>query len=230
MQQKTNESPTGPASSPGPTHRTAASAVPPPTWDNVIRILGVDPGLRVSGYAVLEFSASLSSKPPAGGAAAAPLAFLKPTIQIVEAGVIRVPAQQSLEKRLAQIKSSLDEVLNDLRPQEMALEKLYAHYERTQPAILMGHARGVLMLAAAHHGISVTGYAATAVKKTVAGHGRAPKSQMQAAVCRHLGLGKAPEPHDVADALAIALCHYFLAHSPMQMQLRGSLLSVKSKD
>ncbi|GEM_PF-294333 len=203
------------------------------SWHNPIRILGVDPGLRVTGYAVLEFGNSTMiqggvAAPGKQTSASLPFNFLNPKIKIIEAGVIRVASDQPMEKRLAQIKSSIDEVLNDLRPTEMALEKLYAHYERTQPAILMGHARGVLMLAAAHHSIEVTGYAATAVKKTVSGHGRAPKTQMQAAVCRHLGLKKPPEPHDVADALAIALCHYFLAHSPMKAQLLVGLESMKN--
>lgn len=114
-----------------------------------------------------------------------------------------------MELRLQEIKKSLDEILVECQPTVMALEQLYAHYERTQPAILMGHARGVIMLAAAERGIPVTSYSATSVKKTISGHGRAPKEQMQAAVCRHLGLKQAPEPHDVADALAIALCHLY---------------------
>jgi crossover junction endodeoxyribonuclease RuvC len=148
----------------------------------------------------------------AGGRAVAPLlspGLTKQRIRIVEAGVIRVPAGRSMELRLQELKKSLDEILAECRPSVMAIEQLYAHYERTQPAILMGHARGVIMLSAAEHEVPVTSYAATSVKKTVSGHGRAPKEQMQAAVCHHLGLKTAPEPHDVADALAIALCHLF---------------------
>ncbi len=90
----------------------------------------------------------------------------------------------------------------------MALEKLYSHYDRPTTAILMGHARGVICLAAANGGIEVADYAATQVKKTLTGNGRAPKSQMQHAIQRELGLSTLPEPADVADALAIAFCHY----------------------
>jgi crossover junction endodeoxyribonuclease RuvC len=89
----------------------------------------------------------------------------------------------------------------------LALEKLYTHYDRPTTAILMGHARGVIVLAAAQAGISVHDYASTQVKKTLTDSGRSPKSQMQAAVQRELRLATLPEPPDVADALAIALCH-----------------------
>lgn len=178
-----------------------------------VRIIGIDPALRVSGYAVIDvpaWSAETSSKD------VLPIELLKAPVKIVEAGVIRVGDAKPMEQRLLQIQRSLTEILEELKPQQMAVEKLYAHYERTQPAILMGHARGVILLAAGQQGIPVTGYAATEVKKTVAGNGRAPKTQMQAAVCRHLGLTTAPEPHDVADALAIALCHFFSSSSPLR--------------
>lgn len=178
-----------------------------------IRIIGIDPALRVSGYAVVDVPAW--STAPAGQEVL-PIQLLKAPAKIVEAGVIRVGDSKPMEQRLVQIQQSLTEILEELKPQQMAVEKLYAHYERTQPAILMGHARGVILLAAGQQGIPVTGYAATEVKKTVAGNGRAPKAQMQAAVCRHLGLTTAPEPHDVADALAIALCHYFSSSSPLR--------------
>jgi crossover junction endodeoxyribonuclease RuvC len=75
----------------------------------------------------------------------------------------------------------------------------------------MGHARGVICLAAAGVDVPVMHYAATQVKRLLTGNGRAPKSQMQLAICRELRLSKPPEPPDVADALAIALCHHFLA-------------------
>lgn len=181
------------------------------------RIIGIDPGLRVTGYAVLEWQAAPTSlgSSQAGSAKLPPIpaalvpGLTKQRIRIVEAGVVRVASGPSMELRLRELKESLDEILSDCRPQIMALEQLYAHYERTQPAILMGHARGVIMLSAAEHEVPVTSYSATSVKKTVSGHGRAPKEQMQAAVCHHLGLKTTPEPHDVADALAIALCHLF---------------------
>ena len=91
----------------------------------------------------------------------------------------------------------------------VAIEQLYSHYDRPRTAILMGHARGVIILAAAQAGIPVTSYAATQVKKTLTGHGRASKLQIQTAIQRELRLATAPEPFDISDALAIALCHYY---------------------
>lgn len=155
-----------------------------------MRILGLDPGLQITGYGVLE---STGAGP-----------------RVVEAGVIR-PGEGSaadLAPRIARLYDGLIEVINAHQPSAVAVEQLYAHYEHPRTAILMGHARGVLLLAAAQRGIPVTSYAATAVKKTVTGHGRATKEQMQAAVTRELRLTLIPEPPDVADALAIALCHY----------------------
>ena len=92
----------------------------------------------------------------------------------------------------------------------MALEELYSHYERPRTAILMGHARGVICLAAAAAKIPVLSYSATQVKRLLTGNGRAPKSQMQRAICHEFGLSAPPEPPDVADAMAIALCHHYL--------------------
>ena len=93
------------------------------------------------------------------------------------------------------------------------MEELYVHYKHPRTAILMGHARGVLYLAAAEHDIPVVSYAATRIKKAVTGSGRAGKAQVQGMVQTVLGLPDLPEPPDVADAAAAALCHInALAH------------------
>jgi crossover junction endodeoxyribonuclease RuvC len=156
-----------------------------------LRILGIDPGLNITGYAVLE--ADL------GGP------------KVIEAGVIRGKTKDSLCARLIELHDGMADVIATLQPSAMALEQLYSHYEHPRTSILMGHARGVICLAAAKAGIEVTNYSATQIKKVLTGNGRAPKSQMQAAIQRELRLPKLPEPADVADALAIALCHYYLA-------------------
>jgi crossover junction endodeoxyribonuclease RuvC len=153
-------------------------------------ILGIDPGLNTTGYGVLDCT---------GG-----------KIQLREAGVVRGKTRESLTARLVELHDGVLEVIESLRPQVMAVEQLYSHYNQPRTAILMGHARGVLCLAAAKHGIPVVHYSATQVKKVLTGSGRAPKSQMQQAIQRELKLKVTPEPHDVADALAIALCHYYL--------------------
>jgi len=162
------------------------------------RILGVDPGLNITGYGVLEVAA--------GG------------LRLCEAGVVRGKSRGSLTGRLMEIHAGVADVIASLRPTVLALEELYSHYKRPRTAILMGHARGVICLAGAQAGIPVIHYAATQVKRILTGNGRAPKSQVQRAIQLELGLADVPDPPDVADALAIALCHYHLADRPAAMR------------
>ena len=154
-------------------------------------ILGIDPGLNVTGYGVIEI----------GG--------VNP--QLVEAGVIRSVSEHSLAKRIRTIFNGVCEVIESFQPESMAIEELYSHYQRPKTAILMGHARGVICLAASQADVPIRHYAATRIKKILTGSGRAPKSQIQQAVQRELNLRQLPEPADAADALAMALCHNFLS-------------------
>jgi crossover junction endodeoxyribonuclease RuvC len=119
-------------------------------------------------------------------------------------------SKHTLSERVAVIHRGVKDVIVSFSPAVMALEELYSHYERPRTSILMGHARGVICLAAAEAEISVVSYAATRVKKLLTGNGHASKSQMQLAVQRELSLPELPEPADVADALAIALGHFYL--------------------
>ena len=153
------------------------------------RILGIDPGLNITGYGILDRTAR------------------GPKLQ--EAGVVRGGSGGELPPRLNKIHCGLDEVVSSFKPTAIAIEQLYSHYQRPRTSILMGHARGVICLVAAQHEIPVFDYAATKVKKLLTGNGRAPKTQMQQAIQRELSLGQLPEPADVADALAIALCHFY---------------------
>jgi crossover junction endodeoxyribonuclease RuvC len=153
------------------------------------RILGIDPGLNTTGYGVLA----------ASGAG----------VQLCEAGVVRGRGR-SLTERLRAIHDGVVDVIACLHPTAIALEQLYSHYKHPRTAILMGHARGVICLAAAQADIEVVHYSATQIKKVLTGSGRAPKGQIQQAVRVELALAKIPEPADVADALAIAICHYYL--------------------
>jgi crossover junction endodeoxyribonuclease RuvC len=105
--------------------------------------------------------------------------------------------------------------LDQYRPGAMVVEQLFAHYDHPRTAILMAHARGVLLLAAAQRGVPIHSYAASRIKKTITGSGRASKEQMQRTIQRELGLSRLPEPHDVADALAAALCQYYVQKRPM---------------
>jgi crossover junction endodeoxyribonuclease RuvC len=129
-----------------------------------------------------------------------------------EAGVVRSDERggsTDMAPRLRLLYDGLVEILDEYQPESMAVEQLFAHYEHPRTAILMGHARGVLLLAAGQRNIPVVSYTATRIKKTITGSGRASKEQVQRAVTRELGLASIPEPPDVADALAVALCHYY---------------------
>ncbi len=153
------------------------------------RVLGIDPGLNTTGYGVVEAS--------------------ERGIKLLEAGVVRSTAKRSLPDRVKEIHEGVAEVIANFEPHAVAIEELYSHYERPRTAILMGHARGVICLAASTANLDIHHYAATNVKKMLTGSGRAPKSQVQTAIQREFGLKQPPEPNDVADALAIALCHIF---------------------
>lgn len=151
-----------------------------------MKVLGVDPGLRTSGYAVICQAGR--------------------ELEVVDAGVIRADETLPLAERLGSIYRDIEALLAEHGPEVMAVEELYAHYKHPRTAILMGHARGLFLLAAALVGVEVVGFSATRVKKSLTGTGRASKEQMQHAIRTQLGLAEVPEPADVADALAIAMC------------------------
>jgi len=151
-----------------------------------MRILGIDPGLQVCGYAVVEMDGYAE--------------------KLVEAGVLRIDTDRELEKRLNQIADDIGSILESFEPDVLAVEELYSHYAHPRTAILMGHARGVILQKAGEAGLKVKHFAATRIKKSLTGNGRASKGQMQRSIQTVLGLNKAPEPNDVADAIAAALC------------------------
>ncbi len=178
--------------------------IPPPPlevtdqgYSEAFAILGIDPGLQITGYGVIE----VSSRGP----------------KVCEAGVIRAnddTEASDLAQRVRSLYDGIVEVIDQFHPQAVAVEQLYAHYEHPGTAILMGHARGVIFLAAAQRDLSVVSYTATRIKKTITGNGRASKDQVQRTIQRELGLAQIPDPPDVADALAVALCHYYQLKMP----------------
>jgi crossover junction endodeoxyribonuclease RuvC len=178
--------------------RHPMNAGPPTNGNPPRRILGVDPGLRITGYGVLE------------------IAPARP--KVCEAGIIRTADDDASDvaTRVRSVYKGIVEVLDQFRPEVMVVEQLYAHYDHPRTAILMAHARGAILLAAAERDLPVVSYAATRVKKTVTGSGRAAKDQVQRTIQRELGLAQLPEPPDVADALAVALCHYYQQQLPVQ--------------
>jgi len=151
-----------------------------------MRFLGIDPGLLVCGYACLEVGSDGE--------------------RLVEAGVIRTPADLALEQRLNRIAEDTSSLLKSLHPDVVAVEELYSHYAHPKTAILMGHARGVILQKCAEAAIEVKSFSATRIKKSITGNGRASKEQMQRTIQTVLCLPELPEPSDVADAIAAALC------------------------
>ncbi len=151
-----------------------------------MRILGIDPGLQVCGYAVIEANSGQE--------------------ELIEAGVFRTDGSVSLERRLAQIAEDTNSILEKFAPGIVAVEELYSHYKHPKTAILMGHARGVILQRSADAEAEVKSFAATRIKKSLTGNGHASKMQMQRAIQSMLSLAKLPEPADVADAIAVALC------------------------
>ncbi len=150
--------------------------------------MGIDPGLAATGYGVIEITGRRPS--------------------LLEAGVIRSRAKDPLEQKLLEIFNSTADVINEFAPAVVVIEELYSTYTHPRTAILMGHARGLIYVAAAGRGIPVVSYASTKIKNSLTGHGRASKEQVQRMVQHAFGLREAPSPPDVADALAVALCHH----------------------
>jgi len=150
-------------------------------------ILGIDPGLNITGYGLLECDGADK--------------------KILEAGVIRTKIKGSMEKRLCELSTGLQDIISQFEPDAVAVEDLYSHYDHPKTAIIMGHARGVVFLKAAEAGVPVYPYASTRIKNSLTGNGRATKRQMQLMIVSTFGLNEVPEPPDIADALAVALCH-----------------------
>jgi crossover junction endodeoxyribonuclease RuvC len=150
-----------------------------------LRILGVDPALRVTGYGAIE--------------------RCNGRVRLVEAGVVVPKAAGSLEERLRELHGGICEVIAQTQPRLVVIEELYTTYRNPRAALLMGHARGVLCLASAQAGVAVHSLGHARVKRALVGSGSARKEQVSAMVMRLLGLRKPPKPHDVSDALALAL-------------------------
>ncbi|HEV3204197.1 MAG TPA: crossover junction endodeoxyribonuclease RuvC, partial [Gemmataceae bacterium] len=130
-----------------------------------------------------------------------------------EAGIVRSSengTKPPMAQRVQLLYDSIVEIIRQFQPGVVVVEQLYAHYAHPRTAILMAHSRGVIFLAAAQNQLPVASYNATRIKKTITGNGRAPKEQVQRTIQRELKLRELPEPSDVADALAAALCHFYL--------------------
>ena len=152
-----------------------------------MRILGIDPGLSITGYGLIEDTGT--------------------KIKLIEAGVIRTSSDKAISDRLFKIYDGLSEVIEEFRPEILVLEKVYSHYRHPVTSILMGHARGVVCLLCGKYNLQLINYASTRLKKSIVGEGRASKRQVAGMVKTLLRLKKLPEPEDITDALALAISH-----------------------
>lgn len=154
-----------------------------------MRVLGIDPGIATTGIGIIDKCGN--------------------KIHLVYYTAILTPANTALEQRLGQLYSELCKIMDDYSPEFIAVEELFFN-TNAKTALIVGQARGVILLATHRYGLPVTSYTPVQVKMGVSGYGRADKRQIQSMVKQLLGLTSIPKPDDAADALAIAICH---AHS-----------------
>jgi crossover junction endodeoxyribonuclease RuvC len=151
-----------------------------------VRVFGIDPGSARTGYGCLDTDGSRH--------------------RLVTCGALAAPTTAALPEKLRFIHDHLLELIRSSKPDCIAIENLF-HARNVRSALVLGHARGVAVLAAVEAGLPIAEYTPAEVKVAVVGYGRAEKLQMQHMVKLLLGLDTAPSPHDAADALAIAICH-----------------------
>jgi crossover junction endodeoxyribonuclease RuvC len=152
-----------------------------------IRVLGIDPGTAVTGYGIVEMASDRDTR-------------------LVECGVIRTVVREPLAQRLATLHEGVTELIVRHQPAALALEGVF-YAKNVRTTVTLGHARGVILLAAAQAGIPVAEYTPATVKKTVVGSGRAVKGQIGFMVQKLLRLAAPPEPDDAADGVALALTY-----------------------
>lgn len=166
-----------------------------------MRILGVDPGLRTTGYGVIEVEGT--------------------SFCLIEGGVLRPNAAHSLEARLAQLHAAMLDVVRTTRPDCMVVEELWSAPKHPLTGVLLGHARGVIALAAGICDVTFEELSHVTVKRALTGNGAARKEQVKSMVCVHLGLTNPPEPDDVSDALALALVFAMRGTTPHAVMERA---------
>jgi len=157
-----------------------------------VKIFGIDPGSDRTGYGCIESSGSRH--------------------RLVACGILSAPARSTFPEKLLVIHRGLKALLERYRPECVAIENIF-YAKNVRSALKLGHARGVALLAASEAAIPVVEYSPAEIKRSVVGYGRAEKAQVQTMMKLLLGLDVAPSPHDVADALAVAICHVHTSSS-----------------
>jgi len=154
-------------------------------------ILGVDPGLNITGYGLIETQ--------------------KNTINFIDAGFIKTAPSSNILKRLNKIYNELSSLIKKYNPSVLVLEKLYSHYRHPTTACLLGHVRGIICLLSMQQGVAFYEYGSTRIKKSILGRGDASKRQIQMMVQNLLGLKQVPVCEDITDALALAIAHTYIS-------------------
>jgi crossover junction endodeoxyribonuclease RuvC len=162
-------------------------------------ILGIDPGTAIMGYGLVE-SGVVDSAPRQRASTGGD------NLRMLEYGALHTPANAPLFERLPMLYKGIMDLLAEYKPDGLALEQLFFN-RNVSTALSVGHARGVVILAAAHSSVPVSEYTPLQVKQAVVGYGRATKEQVQAMVKVLLNMDHIPRPDDAADALAVAICH-----------------------
>ncbi|WP_297789656.1 crossover junction endodeoxyribonuclease RuvC [uncultured Anaerococcus sp.] len=149
-------------------------------------ILGIDPGIAIMGYGVIEFKNN--------------------KVKVLENGVVTTSSKTKTGKRLELLYDNLHEIIKEFNPDEFAIEELFFN-ANVKTAITVGHARGVQVLCAQQNNLPIYEYTPLQIKQAITGYGRADKKQMQLTITKLLNLKEIPKPDDAADALSVALCH-----------------------
>ena len=165
-------------------------------------MLGIDPGSQVTGWGVVEGDANGSR------------------YRLVEFGAVRLNSAATFSSRLLKISRALDEVITRLKPDACAIEEAFLA-NNPKVTLKLGQVRGVALLAAETAALQIGEYSPRTIKQTVAGYGNAEKQQVQEMVRVLLSLPAMPEPHDAADALAVAICHFH--HANVTRRLAAAL-------
>lgn len=172
-----------------------------------MRVLGIDPGSQVTGWGVVEGDANGRS------------------YRLIEFGVVRLNSAATFSSRLLKISRALDEVITRLTPDACAIEEAFLA-NNPKVTLKLGQVRGVALLAAESAALEIGEYSPRTIKQTVAGYGNAEKRQVQEMVRLLLSLPSVPEPHDAADALAVAICHFH--HAGLNRQLAAAEPAMKA--
>jgi len=156
-------------------------------------ILGVDPGLRATGYGVIEISYRPDYR-----------------VKLLEAGTINPKEKDLIENRIQKIYQNLNDIIKQHTPQIMVLEKLYAHHKHPTTASLLGHVRGVICLTCAQNSLELVEYSVKRIRKSVVGNGSATKQQTRHSVEQALKIGEGKLTLDASDALALSLGYGYM--------------------